>query len=1299
MNEGAQRPRSPNAESLLHCDKSERKLTNGVNGPVTLKVLVSEIYVKSKRLGSRVRKTTKMKLFFRFKADMQRAEMMTVAACQVQSLSAGTHPQLGYLFPIPSSSLSTRLKACDPMSGCPMTEMDLFLLLFGLAYTNSPWLSLCGIAWKNVFGGKEVRSREEGFLGSWHPGTVIYCGKLKRYVRYQNVLAEDGFNYLVEEVSVSKALDGSSGSSNCIKRGLIRPMPPLIDFERQDLKFGLCVDVIHQEAWWEGVIFDQCDGMDKRSVFFPDLGDEMQVEIQQLRITQDWDEVTGKWQQRGNWVFLELFEEFEKESFVTVSAKQIWYDVREKEEFGMIGEWTYNEKLLWRKMVMDVVNDYLTLTIQEVFSFLNLPGSLLSETVELESVERMANVDIGVTLPGREVVQKEQKEQVPPVGDILPFGAGEVVSGAICFGKNIGHKDSTHLRSTSKDWKPVMLSKVELCPEAVRQYTLASDRATKALWMEKLQKHLVYIGWSIENAYRLDIKRYRYISPYKQGKKVYFSLTEVCKMMLKNPSMNSLQSQNDQSIMHPTIDCHLSEVLPTSSEENQDLGIFPPMVLPPPAEVEPEFCPQAVVEYYNSHKSNKSRAYKKKWILKAKNHLLAEGWIFDYPPPTNKKRGIIYMSPQNQKFPTLHAACRFCIDKSVPKWAMSDMQALNVDGINEENADQVWSGELLHRASQLLTKDHGLHAMDGSAANRSTANRKRKVLRNSKANLPKCQSNRLPLRVLRSSKRVHKVSSPCLLHHKPLNVLSWLIDSNLVLPRSKVHYKAKDSFCKVRPMADGRITRDGIRCNCCMMTYSLVGFENHASGRSTCRPSASIILEDGRSLLDCQIQIMQDHKARESNEKPFSNSCQGENDYICSVCHYGGELILCDQCPSSFHKNCLGLEDIPDGDWFCPSCCCGICGQNKIDGDEDRHFLTCVQCEHKYHIRCLKNGAVDISRHPENWVCGKDCRKIYEGLHKLLGKPDSVNNLTWTLVQFINSDSCDLGRTKSDLLAESYSKLNLALSLMHECFEPLKEPFSSRDLLDDVIFSRWSELKRLNFQGFYTVLLERNEELVSVAVVRVYGKKVAEVPLVGTRLQYRRLGMCRILMNELEKKLMQLGVERIVLPAVPSVLETWTGSFGFVKMTSFERSQFLDYTFLDFQGTIMCQKLLQKIPSRDSVLSIESQQKYDILSRSCSVNFDKSSEVYQEEETDKGGMLDQQMGDVCEGINDNHGNNAIDPVTMVEQPSQGNPQCQNETSSSQCSLVNQADRYNGLYKYYYTRRKTGKASEGFRMSS
>jgi len=65
---------------------------------------------------------------------------------------------------------------------------------------------------------------------------------------------------------------------------------------------------------------------------------------------------------------------------------------------------------------------------------------------------------------------------------------------------------------------------------------------------------------------------------------------------------------------------------------------------------------------------------------------------------------------------------------------------------------------------------------------------------------------------------------------------------------------------------------------------------------------------------------------------------------------------------------------------------------------------------------------------------------------------------------------------------------------------------------------------------------------------------------------------------------MQLGVERLVLPAVPTVVDTWTGAFGFSKMPNFERSRFLNYTFLDFPGTIMCQKFLANIPSPNSVL-------------------------------------------------------------------------------------------------------------------
>lgn len=59
------------------------------------------------------------------------------------------------------------------------------------------------------------------------------------------------------------------------------------------------------------------------------------------------------------------------------------------------------------------------------------------------------------------------------------------------------------------------------------------------------------------------------------------------------------------------------------------------------------------------------------------------------------------------------------------------------------------------------------------------------------------------------------------------------------------------------------------------------------------------------------------------------------------------------------------------------------------------------------------------------------------------------------------------------------------------------------------------------------------------------------------------------------------------MPAVPGVLNTWTKKFGFSVVGQSERANFFDYTFLDFQGTIMCQKVLERTPAEDNVVVSE----------------------------------------------------------------------------------------------------------------
>ena len=53
-----------------------------------------------------------------------------------------------------------------------------------------------------------------------------------------------------------------------------------------------------------------------------------------------------------------------------------------------------------------------------------------------------------------------------------------------------------------------------------------------------------------------------------------------------------------------------------------------------------------------------------------------------------------------------------------------------------------------------------------------------------------------------------------------------------------------------------------------------------------------------------------------TKEKNFVN-----NDH-CELCGNGGDIILCDGCPSSYHLTCISLksEEIPKGKWYCNKC-------------------------------------------------------------------------------------------------------------------------------------------------------------------------------------------------------------------------------------------------------------------------------------------------------------------------------------------------------------------------------------------
>ncbi|XP_065880599.1 uncharacterized protein [Euphorbia lathyris] len=974
------------------------------------------------------------------------------------------------------------------------------------------------------------------------------------------MLVEDESDYFEETLRVYE-----NEVSNL--RGRIRPVPPPVDIVNGDICYGRCVDVHYNDCWWEGVIFD-CEDGSGRNVFFPELADEMLTPVANTRISQDWNDVSGLWKNRGKWFFLESLEQLEDANCFHFKPKEFWLELRQKDKFQKLGDWTCDDKELWNILVLETFGDKLKHFMGRISNLTHLP--------ELQGLVESANfINVQTRQPDVSVCQ-EAASVLPHVSvcqeavSVLPQDLSAVPGKQnekfdTHSSDKVGVVSSSGGNNISGEWKPSnskknnwlpagsdMVTGAEFCPDAITKY-LQKKKKHEVSCIVDVRKHLLHLRWKIEYL-KQEQTRLRYTSP---DGKAYYALRQVCLFLNDHGKRNSSITQDEKG---GPLSCSDDSPSPLSEElpENQ----VPPVSSNPNlVYIEPEYCPEAALEWYTKSPSMvKKRKGFTEMTWRAKKHLSAVGWKFKRVDHSGRLE-LRYISPEGKIHNSLRAACMASIGTSAStsrrREAVSKVQA---DAACQRSSLRILKSRKRKKRLQSSSLDKQLDISDA----RKTRSR-----------------------VLRTRKRVKQVADPDPSDEKPLTVLSWLIDNNIVLPRAKVHfYSGSDTHST----AGGRITREGIQCNCCCEVYNLRGFKFHVSGDYD-SPAANIFLEDGRSLLDCQKKLI--HKEMEKFvEKPVRN-LKGSpdhdlNDDICSICQDGGALLLCDGCPSSFHNSCIGLVDIPkkEEEWFCPSCCCKICGHNKLKVDtefsiEDAAALNCTQCKKKYHIWCIRNkGDPSLKMTTrENWYCTKKCKEIFSGLNELLGKPIPAgsDNLTWTLLKLNHSDSHKLDAFNDEAWIENCSKLNMAVDMMHECFEPVKDPYSKRDLLRDVIFNRRANLKRLNFEGFYTIVLQKEDEFISVATIRVWDK-LAELPLVATRLEYRRVGMCRKLMNVLEKKLMELGIERIVLPAVSSVLNTWTGPFGFSEMMDSEKLALVDHIFLNFQGTVMCHKKLMQIP-------------------------------------------------------------------------------------------------------------------------
>ncbi|XP_030945710.1 increased DNA methylation 1-like [Quercus lobata] len=418
-------------------------------------------------------------------------------------------------------------------------------------------------------------------------------------------------------------------------------------------------------------------------------------------------------------------------------------------------------------------------------------------------------------------------------------------------------------------------------------------------------------------------------------------------------------------------------------------------------------------------------------------------------------------------------------------------------------------------------------------------------------------------------------------------ILSWLIDLKMIEEKEEVGYM--DDPCEQNILLKGMITRAGILCNCCNTEVTVRGFEAHAHSNLK-RPYANIfLLRRNVSLLRCQLHVLDG--IRKSRHCGFNLIEPRETDVdkyddACVICADGGDLICCDNCPSTIHIDCTNLKRIPQDDWRCPYCVCKYCGDGGYANDE---LFQCFQCQKKFEVDINRPLTPDRSPNMKSF-CQLSCKEILEHLDRELRvKNELGGGLSWTLIR---QTDIHLATKPTNIdhfqqIVECNCKIAVVWDMMNESFDPIIDRHTNTNVIHGVVYNRESNLTRINFQRFYTAILEKNDEIISAASLRIHGTKIAEMPFVATNEKYRNQGMWQKLLLAIESVLNFLKVEKLIVPSIEDLVPMWTQKYGFSEVEDSVMNELKCFNALMFTRAVRLQKSMHKPAVKSEAMEVD----------------------------------------------------------------------------------------------------------------